>query len=100
MNVTDQSMGENSLQTRFVTSGIDENGKPYDIKHSLFLEFDNKDSDKIKRGVEYLESGEFDYTHGRSGENGKPHLPRRFFGPRKRRLTFSRPWIISSTQTR
>ena len=58
MNVTDQSMGENSLQTRFVTSGIDKDGKPYDIKHSLFLEFDNKDSDKIKRGVEYLESGE------------------------------------------
>lgn len=68
MNVTDQSMGENSLQTRFVTSGIDKDGKPYDIKHSLFLEFDNKDSDKIKRGVEYLESGESASHTGRSGK--------------------------------
>ena len=71
MNVTDQSMGENSLQTRFVTSGIDKDGKPYDIKHSLFLEFDNKDSDKIKRGVEYLESGESASHSGRSGGGRK-----------------------------
>ncbi|GAA5874723.1 hypothetical protein JCM3774_004792 [Rhodotorula dairenensis] len=53
MNVTDQSVGENSLQSRFVTKGRDENGKPYDIKHSLFLEFEG-DGDKIKRGVEYI----------------------------------------------
>lgn len=49
-------MGENSLQSRFVTQGRDAEGKPYDIRHSLFLEFD--EGDKIKRGVEYLESGE------------------------------------------
>lgn len=53
MNLTDQSVGENSLQSRFVTKGRDENGKPYDIKHSLFLEFEG-DGDKIKRGVEYI----------------------------------------------
>ncbi|GAA5990209.1 hypothetical protein JCM10908_005875 [Rhodotorula pacifica] len=54
MNVTEQSMGENSLQTRFVTKGRDARGEPYDIKHSLFLEF--AEGDKIKRGVEYIES--------------------------------------------
>ncbi|KWU42376.1 hypothetical protein RHOSPDRAFT_27008 [Rhodotorula sp. JG-1b] len=73
MNVTDQSMGENSLQTRFVTSGIDKDGKPYDIKHSLFLEFDNKDSDKIKRGVEYLESDSMNMHLKR--EEGKDWQP-------------------------
>lgn len=57
MSVTDQSMGQNSLQTRFVTKGKNAKGEPYDIRHSLFLEFDPQD-DKIKRGVEYLESGE------------------------------------------
>lgn len=89
MNVTDQSMGENSLQTRFVTSGIDKDGKPYDIKHSLFLEFDNKDSDKIKRGVEYLESGESHCARGQGGEEENRILLSVSPMKGQRQLTFS-----------
>ncbi|BGP56667.1 hypothetical protein JCM8202v2_004297 [Rhodotorula sphaerocarpa] len=71
MEVKEQSMGENSLQSRFVTQGRDAEGKPYDIRHSLFLEFD--EGDKIKRGVEYLESDSMDLHLKR--EKGKDWAP-------------------------
>ncbi|GAA5990207.1 hypothetical protein JCM10908_005874 [Rhodotorula pacifica] len=77
MNVTEQSMGENSLQTRFITKGRDARGEPYDIKHSLFLEF--AEGDKIKRGVEYIESDSLN-LHLKREQSNKDWQP---FNPAK-----------------
>ncbi|BGP49720.1 hypothetical protein JCM10450v2_005625 [Rhodotorula kratochvilovae] len=51
----DTSQGENSLTARYITTGTDKDGDRFDVSHTLFLEFDPK-SDKIQRGVEYLDS--------------------------------------------
>lgn len=52
----EQRHGEESLTAHFRTEGIDANGKPFDVKHDVFVEF-VPGEDKIKRGVEYLDSG-------------------------------------------
>ncbi|EMS19614.1 hypothetical protein NBRC10512_007734 [Rhodotorula toruloides] len=51
----EQRHGEESLTAHFRTEGIDANGKPFDVKHDVFVEF-VPGEDKIKRGVEYLDS--------------------------------------------
>ncbi|GAA6049123.1 hypothetical protein JCM3770_003897 [Rhodotorula araucariae] len=51
----DTSQGENSLTARYITKGIDKDGDHFDVSHTLFVEFDPR-SDKIQRGVEYLDS--------------------------------------------
>ncbi|GAA5841869.1 hypothetical protein JCM9279_003137 [Rhodotorula babjevae] len=53
-DLKDSSQGENSLTARYVTKGKDDKGS-FDVSHTLFLEFEPM-SDKISRGVEYLDS--------------------------------------------
>ena len=54
-DLKDSSQGENSLTARYVTKGKNDKGS-FDISHTLFLEFEPM-SDKIARGVEYIDSG-------------------------------------------
>ncbi|GJN90395.1 hypothetical protein Rhopal_003406-T1 [Rhodotorula paludigena] len=62
--LTDLSQGTDSLTARYntqsssssgMTGNKEDDNQPFDISHTLFVEFE-PGSDKVKRGVEYLDS--------------------------------------------